>query len=408
MNLTGKERVRRAMMSGFQKGSELPDRVPVFCQLAVGHYFLRSGLDPFDIWLRSEGFAEALVRLARRYRFDGILVNLPGRDPEIDRHVERIERGEGEDRVLWKDGSQTVLPHDDNPYHVPASGERPVPDLESIDPEKLHYVEPWDVTSISYPYTWGFEAEPRRSSDFFPGHHSKTLEIALRKAGSDLSVHSEVFSPFSQLLELLGYEKALLAIHDDPGKIHACLERLTAGAIDLARRQGACGPDALLISSAFAGAGFISRRHYEEFVLPYERRLIRELRASCPDLPVYTHTCGRIGDRLDLMLETGTLGIDTLDPPPLGTVDLADAKRVLEGRAFIKGNLDPVNTLLRGTPEAVREAAAGRLRIGLPDGGYILSSACSVPPATPPRNLEVLAEVAAQEGRYPPDPESPS
>ena len=55
-----------------------------------------------------------------------------------------------------------------------------------------------------------------------------------------------------------------------------------------------------------------------------------------------------IGDRLDLMLETGTQGIDTLDPPPLGTVELQDAKRQLAGRAFIKGNVDPVDTVLWG------------------------------------------------------------
>jgi len=72
--VTGRERVAIAMQLGE------PDRVPVMCQLAIGHYFLRSGLDPIDIWYSGEAFGEALVSLQRRYGFDGILVNLPGRD----------------------------------------------------------------------------------------------------------------------------------------------------------------------------------------------------------------------------------------------------------------------------------------------------------------------------------------
>jgi uroporphyrinogen-III decarboxylase len=75
-------------------------------------------------------------------------------------------------------------------------------------------------------------------------------------------------------------------------------------------------------------------------------------------------------------------------------VDLAEAKRFLGGRAFIKGNIDPVNTLLAGSTEAVREDCWRRLAIGAPGGGYILSSACSVAPRTPPENLLVLAEAA--------------
>lgn len=399
-----KVRVREAMCSGYREDFELPDRVPVFCQLAIGHYFLHSGLDPLDIWFRPEAYAEALVKLARRYRFDGVLVNLPGRDPAFERYIDRVESGDSGKVIRWKNGCYTVVPVDDCPHYFHPDGKRHFPAFEEIDPEKLFYVEPWDITEVSHPYTWGFETSGRSPEDFFPEYHIRALDCVLRSVGhatgKELSVHCEVFSPFSQFLELLGCENALLAIADDKGKVHACLERLTQGARYLAERYGRCLVDAVLISSAFAGAGFISRSHYEEFVLPYERELISTVTETYTFLPMYTHTCGSIGDRLDLLLETGTMGIDTLDPPPLGTVELADAKRILEGQAFIKGNIDPVNTLLKGDPASVREEARRKIAIGKPGGGYILSSACSVPPATPPENLEVLIEVAEEHGRY--------
>ena len=391
--MTSKQRVARAM------ALQVPDRVPVMCQLAAGHYFLHAGLEPLDIWYTSEGFAEALVRLQQRYRFDGILVNLPGREPGYEKVIDRIEPSRGGRTIFWKNGNYTIFPDDDNPHYYLAGGRRYFPRFEELDPEKLVYIEPWDVTDITYPYTWGFEAEPRPFDDFFPEYHFDTIRQVQARVGERVSVHSEIFSPWSQFLEMLNYEGALLAIMVDPGKAKACLERLTLGAIDLGRRQAALGVDAVLISSAFAGAGFISRAHYEEFVLPYERAVVQGIKAEY-DLPVYTHTCGAIGDRLDLMLATGTNGIDTLDPPPLGTVELPEAKNLLQGKAFIKGNIDPVHTLLQGSRGQVEQDVRWRLQVGMPGGGYILSSACSVAPHTPPENISLLAELAERYGKY--------
>jgi len=100
-------------------------------------------------------------------------------------------------------------------------------------------------------------------------------------------------------------------------------------------------------------------------------------------------------------METGTNGIDTLDPPPLGTVDLKEARRILAGRCFIKGNIDPVHTILEGTPDKVYEDASRRIAIAGPGGGYVLSSACSVSPHAPPANIMKLLEAAEAYGKYP-------
>ena len=391
--MTSRQRLQQTMALG------IPDRVPVMCQLAVGHYFLHAGVKPLNLWYTSEGFAEALVKLQQRYKFDGILVNLPGRDPGYENFIRQIVPGENEDRIHWKNGNYTTLPHDDNPHYYMSDGTRYFPTFHEIEPEALFYVEPWDLTDITYPFTWGFESEPRPFADYFPDYHFDTIKLVQAKAGANVSVHAEIFSPWSQFLELLNYESALMAILDDPGKVKACLARLAEGAIDLAKKQAACGVDAILISSAFAGAGLISRQHYAEFVLPFEKKIVVEVKKAFPVLPIYTHTCGSIGDRLDLMMLSGTNGIDTLDPPPLGTVELADAKKILAGKTFIKGNIDPVNTLLYGNQTEVRADVRKRIEIGKPGGGYILSSACSVAPRTPPENIEVLAELAEEFGK---------
>jgi uroporphyrinogen-III decarboxylase len=391
--MTSKERISKAMHLG------IPDRVPLMCQLSIGHYFLNSKIDPLDIWFESEGFAEALIEMQQRYNFDGVLINLPGRPPDYKSQIKKIERTENETKVIWKNDCFTVIPSDDNPHFYQPDGSRRFPTFEDIDPEKLFYIEPWDITEIKYPFRWSFETEPREFGDFFPSYHSDIIRAVKRKAGDKISVHSEIFSPWSQFLEMLNYENALMAIMDDPGKVKAILERLTEGAIALAKLQALEKVDAILISSAFAGAGLISREHYIDFVLPYEKKIISEVQKEF-DIPIYTHTCGSIGDRLDLMLETTTNGIDTLDPPPLGTVELEEAKKILTGKAFIKGNIDPVFTLLLGSTDHIKKDVEWRIIIGKENGGYILSSACSVAPKTPPQNIELLSELIETFGKY--------
>lgn len=386
--MTGRERIRRAMRH------QPVDRVPVMCQLAIGHYLLNTDIRPADLWFTSEGFARALVTLQRRYRFDGILVNLPGRDPDWMRYVERIETAEdGSQTVLFRNGDIARCPADDNVQHFPAGGRRR-PTIEQVDPDLLYYDDPHDLGGLKYPYYFGLEPYRGQRDRWWPPHMFRTIELVRREAGEDVSIHGEVFSPFTQLMELFGYEQGLMYLLDAPDKCKAILEAYTAGTADLGIRLAQHGADAVLISSAFAGGGFISPRQYAEFVLPYEAEVVRRVHAV--GVPVYTHTCGDIGDRLELLADTGTDGIDTLDPPPLGSVDLADAKRRVGHRVFFKGNIDPVNTLLKKSREEVRQDALWRLSMGSPGGGYILSSACSVSPRVPPENLTVLVE-ASQE-----------
>ncbi|MBZ5554347.1 MAG: uroporphyrinogen decarboxylase family protein [Acidobacteriia bacterium] len=391
--MNSKERVAAAMRH------ELPDRVPVMCQLTLGHYFLHCGLPEIEVWHSTEAFGEALITMQRRYHFDGILVNLPGRDPHWSSYIRRVEECAGEKKIHWANGCTTVCPRDDNPHVYREDGAQYSVPFETIEPEKLFYIEPHAMNGITYPSYWGFLDEPAREEDFFPPWQFDTIEYILQRTGEEVSIHSEIFSPFTQFLELLNYTHGLMALVDDPGKVKACLEALTRGTIALGRGQAARGVDAVLISSAFAGAGFISPDHYREFVLPYEKKVIEGIRSEF-DVPVYTHTCGQIGDRLELIQATGTLGIDTLDPPPLGNVELADAKERIGSQLFIKGNLDPVNVVLNGTPETVLDEAKHCLEVAASGGGYILSSACSIAPHSPPDNILKLHEAVERFGRY--------
>ena len=248
------------------------------------------------------------------------------------------------------------------------------------------------------PELWGIDLEADLSDPAaYPAWFTSTLRTVQRLA-QEASIHAEVFSPFTHLMELFGYEQALMALVDEPQKCQEFLSVLTRHALAQVELHAACRPDAILVSSAFAGAGFISRTMYEEFVVPYEDTIYKAIHQH--DLKSYVHTCGAIGDRLDLMSQTSVDGIDTLDPPPLGTVHLEEAKSRFGERFFFKGNLDAVNEMLNADETTFEKAVIERIQIGKPGSGYILSTACSVAPHVKPQRLKRLAELATQLGQY--------
>ena len=70
----------------------------------------------------------------------------------------------------------------------------------------------------------------------------RTIELVLAEAGPTVSVHAEIFSPFTQLMELFGYEQALMYLIDEPERCRAILAAYTDGAADLGVRTPSAGP----------------------------------------------------------------------------------------------------------------------------------------------------------------------
>jgi hypothetical protein len=364
---------------------EVPDRVPVMCQMSIGHMLLQTGESPSAFWNSAEVYASGLSALRRAYDFDGILISLYGHDPSWERNVASLKTEGGGEVVVWKNGDRTLFPADDLPIHQPAAERQPLT-IAGFDPDTLP--ESIDFIPVSQGLEFGLD----------PGHLFDVVDTVLEREGGLYSIHGEITSPFDYYLNLFGFSEGFVGLLESRDRARAILDRFTAALEKLTVALAGRGVDAIKFSSPYAGSRFISPAFYRDFVLPFESRLAAAARSA--GVPAYVHTCGAIHDRLEMMVEAGFAGLECLDPPPLGNVELADAKRRLAGRAFIKGNIDPVHVLLAGTRDVVRQDALARLRTGLPGGGYILSTACSIAPHTKKENVELLAEVAAEAGVY--------
>jgi uroporphyrinogen decarboxylase len=94
-------------------------------------------------------------------------------------------------------------------------------------------------------------------------------------------------------------------------------------------------------------------------------------------------------------------GIDCLDPiDPLGGMDLGVMKEAYGERLALKGNVDCAALLTFGTVDEVVEATKDALKIGMPGGGYILSSSNSIHSAVKPENYVAMVSTVHKFGQY--------
>lgn len=364
-----------------------PDRIPVMCQMANGHTIINTKVHPIDYWVDSEFWGECLIKMRELYDFDGILVHKPGRVHNVMDLVERSDFDAERPTLHMTDGARVECTRDDDAYYIKAD-DFAYPTLDTIDME--------------HPLSWApdsfraFQASKAtfdyKTPEEIPDHTFATLDYVIGKAGGQYSVHGEVRAPMDHYLNLLGMEDGFMSLLDDPEKATQLMDTVVTWSVALAVAQVRRGAHAIKISSPFAGMGFIPPQMYRDLILPYERQIAEAVTRE--GAYVYTHTCGAIGDRLDLMVQCGVSGIECLDPPPLGNVDLEEAVDLLNGKIFIKGNIDPVNTLFLGDMEKVERDVREILDIaGHAMQGFILSSACSIAPPVNPDNLKKAVEI---------------
>lgn len=368
---------------------EQPDRVPLMCQPSWGFVLKQvPGLDPMDLWHNREGvYAEAFYKISKRFHFDGVLIPAVGLAPLDHDRVADIDPGHPDGpMVTFKQGDRCIYCRDDLPrYHHKTP---PEITIEQLDPESIPDSIQFHPPS-NHLRMWINEDPWGRVAEI---HQARNL------SGGKLSIHGSVYAPEDYLIDRLGIEAAFMAMLSYPDKCKEILMRYAHALNKHVSEQMDAGADAINFSAPWTGQNFISLEMYEQIILPAQGIVAQ----TCIErgVPCYCHTCGEIDDRLEMIIDAGFSGIECLDPPPLGNVRLADAVQRIGHRAFIKGNMDPVNVLMNGTPAQVREDAIRRLEIGMKARGFILSTACSIAPSTPPENLEVLHQVVEQYGYY--------
>jgi len=139
-------------------------------------------------------------------------------------------------------------------------------------------------------------------------------------------------------------------------------------------------------------ASFLSPGLFEEFGLPAYRRIFSEFDGL---LKVY-HNDADSTHILDLLTECG-FHVFNFSP----ATDIRKTKEGIGQKVCLMGNIDPVNVMLRGTPEQVEAECKRCIQIGATGGGYILSLGGGPSMETPQENVEAMVSAAKKYGKYP-------
>lgn len=102
-------------------------------------------------------------------------------------------------------------------------------------------------------------------------------------------------------------------------------------------------------------------RTYDEYVLPYEGRLIRWLKERGKLVAVHCH--GKVAHALQGMMEAGADATDPVEPPPAGDVTYEQARAIAGDRLTLMGNLE-WDRLEAAEPAEIREHVRGVLSHG--------------------------------------------
>ena len=305
------------------------DRVPVF-PLLMFFSMTRAGITYREY--ASNGAAMAASHLALLDKFD----------------LDALTVCSDAFRISGALGGEMVFPEDKPPYIA-----RPIVKTAS------------DVASLGRP-------DPADRSNRM-GDRVWAAECLAKGAADKCAALGWVDMPFAEACSVCGVTNFMIMLMDDPATAHKLLGKLTEMVIDFSLAQLEVGVD--MIGAGDAAASLISLDQYEEFALPYERRVCEAIRGASGLTKL--HVCG---DTTHLLEKMAACGADLFNVDHMVPLEAARDAYSAVGACF-KGNLNPVEHMMRETPEGCTKRAHECIRIAA-GTAFMLSPGCEVPAET--------------------------
>lgn len=172
---------------------------------------------------------------------------------------------------------------------------------------------------------------------------------------------------------------------NEPAMLHEFLGKLADSIATYVRYQIDSGAQVVQMFDSWAGQ--LSPQDYDTFALPYQQRVVRQVKETHPDTPLILYISGSAG----VLERMGQSGVDIVSVD--WTVDMADARQRLGSDIGVQGNVDPC--ALFGSKDFIRDRIldtirkAGRRK-------HILNLGHGILPNTPEENAAFFFETAKQ------------
>ncbi|MDX1701368.1 MAG: uroporphyrinogen decarboxylase family protein [Melioribacteraceae bacterium] len=253
-------------------------------------------------------------------------------------------------RAIYDFGAEIEFPHDGLPI-----SRRPL--LE----------QPEDLGKIKVPKP----ESGRRMLDRLNG-----VSLLKQKSQNEIPVMGWVEGSLAESGNLRGISNILMDLYERPEWVKDLLEIITDLEIDFAIEQINAGADIIGVGDAIASQ--LSPELYEEFALPYEKRIFQAIKEKGAISRL--HICGDTNHILKNMTESG---VDIIDLDWM--VDINEAEKVYGQEIVFCGNMDPVSVFLNGSEYNVYSAT--KKTLSDPKSRIISAGGCEIPIGTPSENI---------------------
>jgi MtaA/CmuA family methyltransferase len=216
-------------------------------------------------------------------------------------------------------------------------------------------------------------------------NRAQGVRLMKERVGNDKVVEGWIEGPCAEAADLRGINSLMLDFYDDPAFVRDVFEFVVAMELRFARFQVEMGAD--LIGVGDAAASLVGPKFYDEFVWPYEKKLVDALHVA--GIKTRLHICGNTRRILAGMgrLHCSIVELDSLSP-------VSEGREKMGPEQVLLGNIDPVRVLKDGTPESVYEAVGECHRQA--GERFIVGAGCEVPRETSPANLRAMVQYARE------------
>lgn len=253
-------------------------------------------------------------------------------------------------------GTQVVFPEEGVPY----AAQMRLKELSDID--DLRVIDP---------------SQSRRMTDTV-----EAVRLMRDRVGNDVPVVGWIEGAMAECCDLMNMQEVFINLLDEPEAMECLIDICMQQGILFAKAQVEAGAHIMGIGDA--ATSLLGPTLYEEFVLPYQQKMIRAIHDM--GVPVKLHICGNISPVMHLIAQTGA---DIVDCDFM--VDMERTADILPEGTCICGNFNPVEIMLQGTPEQVKDAVRGCKRLSSRNNN-IIAPGCEVPKDTPRENMLALLE----------------
>lgn len=213
----------------------------------------------------------------------------------------------------------------------------------------------------------------------------RAIKLLKKKVGDEKLVMGGIVGPYSIATSLIGIPEMLRASYRKPEAVIPFIEVAKKAGQALASAFVEAGADVIVIEDMMASLDMISPKGYRTLVAPYEKELIDVIK-----VPTILHICGKLDSVMVDIAKTGTTAISV---ESAFNIPLALEKFKEEGiNVPIIGAVHPINALLEGTKENIKEEVEKSIK----DGVSIISPGCAVVPNTSVENLITMVKAVSQ------------